>query len=177
MRIFLAVILLSCAAFAQDEAAIAKAKAACGAGDVKFDFKTKPAAQPPTTPEEGKALIFVIGQVTQAESCDEGSCGIIARVGIDGAWVGAISRGSYLALNATPGEHHLCTNWQSRLASRSRQVGLMNFTAEAGKVYYFRMRVFGTENQFFFDLDPVNADEGKYLIALSPASDAHQKKP
>jgi hypothetical protein len=39
MKIILAVILLSCAAMAQNDAAIEKAKSACGPGRVHFDVE------------------------------------------------------------------------------------------------------------------------------------------
>ncbi len=47
MKTFLAVVLLSCVAFAQDEVAIAKAKAACGPDDVSFSVKPAKEAIPP----------------------------------------------------------------------------------------------------------------------------------
>jgi hypothetical protein len=126
MKTFLDVMLLSCLAFAQDDAAIAKAKAACGPDDVSFSVKT--------------------------------------------------SEGSHPAATVEPGEHHLCTNWQSFFAGPKKPVGLANLTAEAGRVYYFRIRVFAF-NQVAIDLDPVNTDQGQYLVATSKMSESHPKKP
>jgi hypothetical protein len=85
MKTFFAVMLLSCVAFAQDEAAIAKAKAACGPEDVSFSVKTSEGSHPPATVEPGKALVYVVGQ---DPACS--SCGKVARIGLDGSWAGAI---------------------------------------------------------------------------------------
>jgi hypothetical protein len=54
---------------------------------------------------------------------------------------------------------------------------MMGFTAEAGKVYYIRARLFpGGNGDYSFDVDLVNSDEGKYLVASSPYSVSHPKK-
>ena len=173
MKTLFAVMLLSCLAFAQDEAAIAKAKAACGPDDIKFEVKNSNATQPPASPENGKGLVYVISLATQAECI---ACGGTVRVGIDGAWAGATHGNSYLTLNVSPGEHHLCTNLQSRFAAISRHVALANFTAEAGKVYYFRMRAIVTQTEAFLDLDPINTDQGKYLVLTSQTSNSKVEK-
>ena len=100
----------------------------------------------------------------------------LTKVGMDGAWVGANQGSSYFSLAVGPGEHHLCINWQSRLAVRSRAFAMANFTAQAGEIYYFRERVFPGESDYAFDLDQVNSDEGKYLVASSAFSVSHPKK-
>jgi len=53
---------------------------------------------------------------------------------------------------------------------------MANFTAEAGKVYYFRARVFPGAHDYSFDLDVINSDEGKYLVATSAFSISQPKK-
>ncbi len=53
---------------------------------------------------------------------------------------------------------------------------MANFTAEAGKVYYFRIRLFPGQGDFVFDLDPINIDQGKYLVASSVYNVSHAKK-
>jgi hypothetical protein len=71
----------------------------------------------------------------------------------------------------------VCLNWQSSLQERSRAFAMMGFTAEAGKVYYIRARLFpGGNGDYSFDVDLVNSDEGKYLVASSPYSVSHPKK-
>lgn len=83
---------------------------------------------------------------------------------------------AYLYMNVDPGEHHLCTNWQSVFASRSSHAALASFTAEAGHVYYFRMRLLG-DNALIMDLDQINSDEGKYLLASYQEGESHARKP
>jgi hypothetical protein len=69
---------------------------------------------------------------------------------------------SDLLIPAEPGDHHMCLNWQSSFEERSRAFTLANFSAEAGKIYYLRARLFsGQSGDYWFDLDPVTTDEGK----------------
>jgi hypothetical protein len=178
MKTLLAVILLSSIALAQDNtAAIAKAKAACGSDDVHFDLKTSTTDHAIASPDPGKALVYVVGEdISEAFYCK--GCGIIARVGLNGNWMGAINGDSFLFFPVDPGEHHLCVNWQSVFATRSKRLSLANFNAEAGKVYYFRMRLTkqGQGNPPILDLDAVNSDEGQYLVLISKTGDSHVKK-
>lgn len=147
-----------------------KPKLPAGPDDVSFSVKTSEGTHPSATAEPGKALVYVIGQDLTA--CN--SCGKVVRVGVDGAWAGAMDFGSYMSFTVEPGEHHLCTNWQSFFAGSKKPVGLANLTAEAGKIYYFRIRAFAF-HQVFVDLDPINTDDGQYLVASSKMSGSHPK--
>lgn len=167
------VLVFASVGLAQDQAAIAKAKSACGPDEIHFDFQTTDASPSLVEPEPGKARIYVIGRDNRW--C--GGCAIIARVGLNGTWIGAINGNSYLTASLEPGEHHLCINWQSQLSYRSNQIALANFTAEAGKIYYFRMRlVTQATGPALLDLDPTNSDEGRYLVLTSEISESHVKK-
>jgi hypothetical protein len=78
-----------------------------------------------------------------------------------------------------PGEHHLCANWQSRYGEVSRLIGLIGFTAEAGKTYYLRSRILAfsnKEDEPYLDFDAPNPDQARYLISISPYSVSHPKK-
>jgi hypothetical protein len=66
-------------------------------------------------------------------------------------------------------------NWQSRLETRSRAFAMANFTAEVGKVHYFRERVFPGEGDYSFEFDLVKSDQGKFLVASSIYSGSHSK--
>jgi len=87
-----------------------------------------------------------------------------------------------LLIPAEAGDHHMCPNWQSNLQERSRAFAMVNFSAEAGKVYYFRARLFPGHSgdyffgDYFFDVNPVSIDEGKYLVASSAFSVSHPRK-
>ena len=167
MKAALVALLFAASAFAQDQAAITAAEATCGAKDVKFEAKQDSTQHPTPQPEPGKALVYVF--YTDVEYA-------LTKVGMDGAWVGANHGSSYFFFAADRGEHHLCINWQSRLDIRSRALAMASFTAEEGKVYYFRERIFPGAHDYSFDLDSINSDEGKYLVASSPLSVSHPKK-
>jgi len=99
---------------------------------------------------------------------------------MDGAWLGATRTNSYIAFTVEPGEHHLCTSWQSHWQRLSKLAAFAGFTAEPGKVYYFRERVTyssygGGSANMNLDLEPVNLDEGQYLIASYKPSTSHAK--
>jgi hypothetical protein len=92
------------------------------------------------------------------------------RVGLDGKWVGAAKGDSYLSFSVDPGEHHLCTRWQSHWKRFSDKAAFAGFTADSGQIYYFRARIIEGQNNFALDFEPVNGDEGKYLVASSAVS-------
>lgn len=177
-------ILFASFAFAQDQAAIAGAEAACGPRNVKFEVNQDATQHPVPQPETAKALVYVIEDLGQCPDCvdynkrlrliDVGQA--LTKVGMDGAWVGANQGSSYFFFAVNPGERHLCVNWQSRLGIRSRAFAMANFTAEEGKVYYFRTRLFPGKDDYSLDLDPVNSDRGKFLVASSAFSVSHPKK-
>jgi len=172
MKTLLTIVLLaSSLAFAQDHAAIAAAEAACGPKDVKFDAKQDATQHPAPQPDPDKAVVYVVQEIgeVQCKGC------ALTKVGLDGTWVGANQGSSYLFFSTDPGEHHLCLNWQSRFETRSRAFALANFTAVAGKVYYFRARIFPGHHDYSFDLDLINSDQGKFLVAISAFSNSHPK--
>jgi hypothetical protein len=99
---------------------------------------------------------------------------------MDGAWLGATRTNSYLAFSVEPGDHHLCTSWQSRLKRLSKLAAFAGFTAEPGKVYYFRERITyssvgGNTASMNLDLERMNPDEGQYLVASYKPSTSHPK--
>jgi len=166
MKAAFALILLTAAAVAQDQSAIAAAVAACGPKEVNFDVKTGQNQHSAPQPDSQKALVYVVQEFGQVE-CK--GCAV-TKIGLDGAWVGANRGNSYIFFYAEPGERHLCMNWQSRFESRSRAFAVANFTAEAGKTYYYRARLFPGHLDVSFDLDSINSDQGKLLVASSALS-------
>jgi hypothetical protein len=166
------VLFLAASAFAQDQAALTAAEATCGPKNVKFDATEDETHHPTPQPEPGKALVYVIQDMGLAQCND---CAL-TKVGLDGTWMGANQGSSYIFIPAETGERHLCVNWQSRLGWRSHAFGMANFTAEPGHVYYFHTRISVSRSIYDFDLDPVNSDEGKYLVASSAYSVSHPKK-
>jgi len=173
MRAALALVLLTMGAFAQDPSAVSAAQAACGPKGMNFDVKDDNSQHTVGQPEAGKALVYVIQDIG-AVNC-VGGC-ITTKIALDGAWVGANHHNSYLSFAVDPGEHHVCVNWQSHFAFASRLVGLAHFTAEGGKVYYFRTRSFAAVSLGFLDIDPIDSDMGRFFVASIPLSISHPKK-
>ena len=91
--------------------------------------------------------------------------------------MGANRGTSYISFNVEPGEHHLCTDWQSVPPWLPKiHPAAAGVAAESGQTYYFRARLMETYGYFTLDLDRVNADEGRILVATSPASEYRVKK-
>ena len=173
MRIVFVLLFVSIGAFAQDPSAISAAEVACGPKDVSFDVKDDNSSHTVGQPEAGKALVYVIQDIG-AINCI-GGC-ITTKIALDGAWVGANHHNSYFSFAVDPGDRHLCANWQSHFARLSQVVGLAHFTAEPGKVYFFRTRAIGHGGPTFFDIEPIDSDQGKLFVASIPLSISHPKK-
>lgn len=156
MRIALIMMFLAASAFAQDEPPV---PAACGRKDTSFKVKLDESKHAIAQAEPGKARVYFIQDVGRV-SC-LGGC-FKTKMGVNGTWVGANQRNSYFSISVEPGEHHMCANTGSVIA-------LAHFTAEAGKVYYFRVRAFNTD-QWIFDFAPIDSDQAEYLIASYPLS-------
>jgi hypothetical protein len=177
MKAILVALVLAVPAFAQNPAAPNPSpEAACGPATIQFDTQSAP-KKAMDQPDAGKSQVYVI-EVFDKVVGEIGHPTL--RIGLDGAWMGAEKGSSYLAFSVDPGDHHLCAKGQSRLKRISQQVAFTGFTAEAGKIYYFRARITehggstGASN-FTLDLDPVNPDEGKYLVASSDFVVSHPK--
>ena len=172
MKTIAATLLLSCCsccAFAQDKRAISAAEAGCGPQDAKFEVKTDESQHPTATPEDGKALIYVVadGHLT-------------TLFGFDEKWVGAVHGGikgaTYFFVPIDPGEHHVCAMLQSFHPDRSRpRVSVHSLKAEPGGIYYFRTRLVGISTGFVLQLDQLDSDEGRWFVAWSKFSTSHPK--
>jgi hypothetical protein len=160
MKSALIALLLAASAFGQTQSD--SATSACGPKDASFDVKLDKTQHTLAQPGPGKALVYFI----QEKGAD--AFAVTTKIGIDGAWVGANKNSSYFAVSVEPGERHVCANVQSY---RGHPVGLVHFTAEAGKVYYFDGRVvYGATSDLYFFLGVVDSDQGKYLIDSLPLS-------
>lgn len=144
--------------------------AACGPNETQFDTKTDSADSPTVQPAEGKAQVYVV-EDQQFKFVKD----VTTRVGLDGAWVGANRGNSYFVFLVDPGKHHLCTDWLPSVGS-GRLVSLAEFTAEAGKAYYFRARTTGARDERpAVDLERVNSDEGRLLVSTGSLSISNPK--
>jgi hypothetical protein len=152
-------------AIAQDQAAEARTAAGCGPSRVLFDVKTVDSKHPLGQPEGGKALVYFLVDYVTAPTM---------RVGVDGTWVGANDGKSYFFFTADPGEHNICTEWQSATFKKSSErIGeALHVTFEPGKTYFIRL------NFIFQRLQLTLADEaeGHFLIGSSLYSTSQPKK-
>ncbi|MGB9405968.1 MAG: DUF2846 domain-containing protein [Terracidiphilus sp.] len=166
MKIALFLLLFAASAFAQNSSSALPA--ACGLDKVIFKVTLDDTQHTLAQPDAGKALVYFIQ--------DDGPWGnhqhYTLKIGLDGAWVGAYKANSEFTVSLAPGEHHICANVQSD-SSLGDLISLAHFSAEAGKVYFFRTRFLagipGAQVPFLV-LDPVDSDEAKYLIATYPLS-------
>ncbi len=142
---------------------------ACGPENISFDVTLDKSHSLQPNAEPGKATVVFIQDLGTAKF----GLGVhlIGRIGIDGSWVGATKDSSYFSVSLGPGEHHICVNLVSRLLGNP--VEFAHFTAEAGKVYYFRSRYISDGNLL---LGPVDSDEAKYQVAVFPLSVSKLKK-
>jgi hypothetical protein len=159
MKIPVVIFFLATAAVAQTPTA------ACGPGDVQFKVTLDDKPHAPTLPARAKALAYFIH--------DAGSTGLsfaypTTKLAIDGAWVGAGHGDSWFAVSVDPGEHHLCATLQSSIVED--RVELAHFTAEAGKVYYFRTRLVMSQQVELLELERIDDDQGNYLVKTFPMS-------
>src|ERR1017187_2709787 len=112
--------------------------AACGPDQTKFKVKREAHSHPAGAPRPGKALVYVFGD-SELDNTAISIGALNTRVGVDGQWVGAYGSKSYIYFSVAPGEHRLCTSQQSSFKSRrDNNASAITFTAEQGKVYYFR---------------------------------------
>jgi hypothetical protein len=57
-----------------------------------------------------------------------------------------------------------------------QRVELAHFTAEAGKIYYYRTRLVVSRSVELLELNPIDSDQAKYLIASFSLSVSSPKK-
>ena len=151
---------------------------ACGDDKTTFDVRTQKGQPAPAPPDAGNAQIVFVERFDNVGFCV--GCEVTTRVGVDGKWVGADRGNSYFAYTVTPGEHHLCVNWQSVQGRLKQKVGLTSLNAEPGKIYYFaidvKIRQYQSGMEQHLNLAALNEDEGKYLVKTFALASTAPKK-
>jgi hypothetical protein len=153
----------------------------CGDEKIAIDVTTHKDHPSPSAPDAGRA------QVVFLEIADKNAMPVTTRVAMDGTWVGANKGNSFFESTVLPGEHHVCVDWQLAHRYLKDSPAFDVFTAEAGKTYYFVVKVGWTANvsaiqvtrydgEMTLGLSAVNEDEGKYMMQNSKFSTATQKK-
>lgn len=162
MKSLLVVMLLAISAFVQGQSA--GLPSACGPEKVSFKLKLDDTQHTLAQPEPGKARVYFIDDAGTTHTLGYPT----SILGIDGEWVGANHGNSYFSVSVEPGEHHLCAALQYAHYGDQR-VELAHLRAETGRVYYYRTR-YGFSYGGYLELDPIDSDQAKYLIGLSPLS-------
>jgi hypothetical protein len=163
VKIVLIAFLFAASALPQNSSSV------CGSENVSFKVTLDKSHSSLPKQEPGKATVVFI-QDFGAQKFGIG-VHVVTRIGVDGSWVGAIKDNSYFSVFLEPGERHVCVNLDSALPGKT--VEFAHFTAETGKVYYFRWR-YSSGGDFL--LAPVDSDEAKYQIAQFPLSISNPKK-
>jgi hypothetical protein len=168
MKAALVVILLVAAAFAQ--APPTAPPTGCGRENISFKVKLDHSQHTAQLPEPGKARVYFFSDAGTNASLGYPT----VKVGMDGTWAGANHVNSYFSVSVDPGEHHICITLQSSLALP--RVELAHFTAEADQVYYYRTRLILSRGLELLELEPIDSDQGKYLILTFPLAVSSPKK-
>jgi hypothetical protein len=176
LRLLFGLLLFASPILAQGPTSNPLAAAGCGANDVQFDVKTDKKQHPTAQPEAGKAIVYVISD-TVSDHVDLHMGTTPTRFGVDGKWVGANGYVSYFFFALDPGDHRLCTNMQTKFQKLVKNsTAATSFTAEAGKIYYFRTKTPERPvTQEEVNLVPVDPAEGQVLVANAAFSTFHQK--
>jgi len=175
MKPLLLALLLGCPAFTQSQAS--SALAGCGPAGVSFQVNTDKKQHPMTSPEPGKALVYFIQDDSRFLSFPKPT----TRVGLDGQWVGATHGNSYFYFFVDPGDHNLCTDWQSSvIVGAGRKNAAIHFTAEPGKIYYFMVQDIlhrAPDHPYppRVDLSPVDPAEAQLQMSRSALSTSRPK--
>ncbi|MGC1617859.1 MAG: hypothetical protein WA765_05165 [Candidatus Acidiferrum sp.] len=167
--------LLAAPAFAQNTPTDIAMTPACGPDNFKFAVKTGKTQRTSIQPDEGKALVILVEDDSEFGSHPKPT----TRMGLDGNWIGATHGNSYFSLSIDPGVHHLCASWQtSAILGQGHKTAVAHFTAQAGGVYYFRVK-----NTFAHDvgtavisLKPLDSDEGLLLTSSYSLNTFHPQK-
>jgi Protein of unknown function (DUF2846) len=166
MKIYLSGVFLVFSSFALSQTSPAQGAVAPGCGDMSVKFKVSNAhtTASPIALQPEKALVYFVQDDSHYLSHPHPT----VRQGIDGNWVGATHSNSYYTLSVTPGEHHVCAIWQKKVnLFQGLKSSALHFTAEGGKVYFFRVENswVNTQDVATLRLEPIDIDEGKLLIA------------
>jgi uncharacterized protein DUF2846 len=177
MKTALVILLFASSAFAQSVPAPTGSAAApgCGPADFSFAVRSDGSSHPVSQPEPGKALVYFLQDDTAFDSSPRPTL----KWAVDGNWIGGTHGDTYFYLSLAPGEHHLCSEWQSAvIVNASRQSAAAHFTAEAGKAYYFRAQDFywRLNGVASLKLAPVDSDEAQLLMTGFGFSTSHPKK-
>jgi hypothetical protein len=178
LKILLVALLLGLPIFTQAQSSDDQSDGGCGSSKAGWDVKTVKDHPPSPKPQDGKALVYVVQTMWVQPGIVIGSEKATTRVGVDGTWIGANHGDSYFFFPVDPGEHSICTDWQSTFYARSGLASAADLNAEAGATYYFRVKV-RDASQYRpgeVKIEPIDKSEARLLLGRSSFSTSHPKK-
>ncbi|MHB8304343.1 MAG: hypothetical protein ACYDC6_16265 [Acidobacteriaceae bacterium] len=140
---------------------------ACGPMGTRFAVHESPPRPSLSAPPKTGARIVVFSEAISGQA----GCWLSNRVGIDGNWIGAACMESYISADIVPGKHRLCVGLQKKKSAK--YTALYEFTAETGRVYYFRAQTILVSLDV--QLEPVNTEEGHLLLTVRNTSESTAK--
>lgn len=168
MKTLLILLLFATPALAQNPSSSAAASFACGPAKVKFDATAGQPLKSLPPPDPGKAMVYVVESFEKMPT-EIGDPTI--KVGVNGSWMGATRDKTFISFSVPPGDQHLCVNWQSVWSRFSNLFALQGIKAEAGKSYFFKVRITEDDQVIRMRLVPLeDSDESRFLIASSRVS-------
>jgi hypothetical protein len=176
LKILIVVLLFGVPICARAQSSEDQSSGGCGPSKDGWDVKTAKEHPPAPKPQDGKALVYVFQTMVDAPPI--GGNKATTRLGVDGAWVGANHGDSYFFFSVDPGEHSICTDWQSTLYTRSGLAAAADLKAQSGATYYFRIRVRDVTNYRSGDVEiaPMDKSEARLLLGKSEFATSHPKK-
>lgn len=152
--------------------ACAQGTAACGPAGSDLKISRDKSIHAVTQPNPDKARIYFIHEASAPGKLP--ATYPVVKIGLDGAWVGGNHEDSFFSVDVIPGEHHFCAMLQTSWYDPRLQLAHVN--AEAGKTYYFRTRLILSGAVEMLDMEPIDSDEGSYLVSQYPMSSSKPKK-
>jgi hypothetical protein len=178
MKVAFAIFLFAASALCQQKTRFGQpgalpSPAACGPAETSFKVKLDDSQHDLVPPEDGKVRIYFIHEAGLPFT--RLTLGYpTLKFAVDGVWTGADHGDSWFSASLDPGEHHLCATLQSSLVDH--RVELKRFVAEAGKSYYYRTRLVLSGAVELLELEPIDSEQGEYLISRYPFSISKPKK-
>lgn len=157
---------------------IQRPQAACGDPSAKFTVRPGALIQPTVPIGKDEARVYILDDtVIPFQPGQHLSGAATIKVGLNGQWIGATKGRSYIELPVQAGENHVCGRVQRtryRWPAGCFLVGntaLLRLHVVAGQTYYARAKAYHIDLEdsevCAFNLDTVNPDEGKLLLAES----------
>lgn len=167
--------LLACAPAWASAAAPLSSGGGCGSGTAQFSVVTDSAVLGGAPKaDESRIVVYQAGQSVF-------STPQIFRVGLDGAWSGALRDYSWQLFTVSPGVHHVCVEWESPEKKLSAETATAVVQAQAGETSYLELSIAGNSGDvttfYLFGVDPGegNAVAGSlpHAVALAEKQPPH----